>query len=176
MVENPVAILTQTKSKAFLAKGKPAQHYKLYREATLLAPLEDELDRTREVTRVVEAKLRNFEEGAPSAKKNLDALEAEYQESLEMKNIDVRIRDAELRFAWTVVQESERKVEEVKATLKDELEPDAERARLALEKSAKKLENLRSQVTQHNNAQRGYGEVPYSYDVITRHPEKTETS
>ncbi len=49
MVDNPVAILTQTKSKAFLAKCRPSEHYKLYKEATLLGPLEEELAATMNV-------------------------------------------------------------------------------------------------------------------------------
>lgn len=151
MVENPVAILTQTKSKEFLAKGKPENHYKLFRRATLLGPLQEELSRTKAITKSVEAMLESNVQAAPAAEERLRKKEHAHQQAQEMKNIHEIIRQAESSFAWTLVQEDEIKLHSYEKRTAQEFEPAVERARVAYEKSQEKVEALTSeQVTLHS--------------------------
>lgn len=150
MVENPVAILTQTKSKEFLAKGKPEQHYKLFRKATLLGPLQDELMNTKIITKQVDGMLKNNVEKAPEAEEKLRKKEEAHQQAQEMMNIDQIIRKAESAFAWTLLQEEEIKLHKYETKTAQEFEPEAEAARVALEKLQTKLDGLQNEQMGHN--------------------------
>lgn len=151
MVDNPVAILTQTKSKEFLSKGKPEDHFKLFRRATLLGPLQDELVRTKTITKDVENILKWNLENAPKAEEELRKKEHAHQQAQEMKNIHEIIRQAEASFAWTLVQEEENKLNIYETKTADEFEPAAEKTRMVFEKSQLRLEDLKSEQSAHNN-------------------------
>lgn len=150
MVENPVAILTQTKSKEFLAKGKPEQHYKLFRKATLLGPLQDELMLTKSITKDVQRLLNDNLRKAPDAEEKLRKKEEAHQQAQEMKNIDQIIHHAESAFAWTLLQEEEIKLHKYETKTADDFEPQAEAARVAFEKLQTKLESLKTEQATHN--------------------------
>lgn len=145
MVDNPVSVLTQTKSKEFLSKGKPADNHKLYRRATLLGPLEDELDNTKSVTREVEDMLRKKQKCMPEVQANLAKKEAAHNEAQEMKNIGDRIHEAEIKFAWTLVQEAEITFQKNEERTNTQFEPAAEKARFEHEKSQKRIDELSDQ-------------------------------
>lgn len=144
MVHNPVAILTQTKSKAFLAKGKPAQHYQLYREATLLQPLEAELFNTIEVSQVVKRLIKAAEVRQPEVMKQLEKLDIAYREAKEMSTINDRILQATIRLAWTEYQEVEREVESKMERTASEFQPAVDRSFAKYQNQSKKLETLNS--------------------------------
>lgn len=152
MVDNPVAILTQTKSKQFLAKGKPNDHYRLFRQATLLAPLETELKTTRDVTSQTSAMYSRVHSKLPETEENLRKKELAHQEAQEMKHIDSRINRAQLSFAWTGVQEEELRLQKNEATTANEFEPAAEKARVEYEKSQSQIEARKSDMARHQDA------------------------
>lgn len=142
MVNNPVAILTQTKSKAFLSTKSPAQHYKLYVEATLLGPLEDELVLTREVAKEVRRKIKANEESLPITEKKLEKLEAAHREAQELKNIDTLIHEARLIWAWTLVQEEENVLGNFEERTAKEFQPNTDKVHCALQASQEKVTSL----------------------------------
>lgn len=149
MVDNPVAVLTQTKSKEFLAKGKPADNYRLYRKATLLGPLEDELSKTKSVTAEVEGILKRKEDCRPEVEANLRKKEAAHREAQEMKNIGARIKEAELLLAWTCVQEDEHVLHDFQTKTREMFEPAAEKARQARDKSQRIIEEKEQELFAH---------------------------
>ncbi|PXF48350.1 Structural maintenance of chromosomes protein 6 [Gracilariopsis chorda] len=145
MVKNPVSILTQTKSKTFLAGQKPTQHFQFYREATLLGPLEEELKMTIKVTEDIRDILRRTEEGMPESDRKLAKLEANYRDSEAMKNIDRTIRNAEILSAWVIVQETDKKRLEYEQKTHDDIAPRAEKLSFEVDRTGKKLESFSSQ-------------------------------
>lgn len=140
MVNNPVAILTQTKSKAFLAKGKPVQHYELYREATLLKPLEVELMQTIEVFDDVKRLIKHAVEKQPIVVKQLEKLDLAYREAKEMSTINDRILQATIRLAWTEYQEVEFDVAHKEKRTADEFQPRVDKAQAIYDELNKKLD------------------------------------
>ncbi|KAI0564375.1 Structural maintenance of chromosomes protein [Gracilaria domingensis] len=145
MVKNPVSILTQTKSKTFLAGQKPTKHYQFYQEATLLAPLETELKLTIGVTEEIRTILKRTEDALPETDRKLAKLEANYRNSQAMKNIDKTIRDAEILSAWVIVHEADEKRLEYERKTHDEIAPRAEQLSSELAKIGKKLDSLVSE-------------------------------
>lgn len=145
MVKNPVSILTQTKSKTFLAGQKPAQHFQFYREATLLGPLEEELKMTIRVTEDIRDILRRTEEGMPESNRKLVKLEANYRDAEAMKNIDKTIRNAEILSAWVIVQETDKKRLEYEQKTHEDIAPRAEKLSFEVDRIGKKLERCSSQ-------------------------------
>lgn len=141
MVENPVAVLTQAKTKAFLADCKPQQHYKLFREATLLGPLSLQLSKTAEAFRDIELILQQKRELLPIIQKQLEDLEAKYEESKEMKTLGKRIEETEAILAWTIALEEENHLHEYERVTKEEFE--AELADL-MERERKLAEEINS--------------------------------
>lgn len=141
MVNNPVAILTQTKSKAFLAKGKPAEHYKLYKEATLLGPVEQELAKTQNVAEEVRNLVKSKMALVPETEEALEKLEIANREAQEMKNIDTRISETQALFAWTVVAEHEAELTYFEDQTKTRFKPAAEKAAAALQAGQDKVDN-----------------------------------
>lgn len=142
MVDNPVAILTQTKAKQFLAGRKPAQHYNLFREATLLAPLEKELEDTKKVTGQVQRILTNTKNELPNSERELEKLRIQYEEAKELKNIDKRIDEARVLWAWTVVDEAQNEVTRMQDHLANQLQPEHDAHVKAHENTQKKLDKL----------------------------------
>ena len=128
MVDNPVAILTQTKSKAFLAKCRGTEHYKLYKEATLLGPLEEELIATKQVAKELKEDIIRKKSDIPCAEKRVVSLEREYKEAQEMKNIDQRVADTELMFAWTIHDEVENEIDHMQRKFDASFVPAAKEA------------------------------------------------
>lgn len=154
MVDNPVSVLTQTKSKEFLSKSKPSKNYELYLQATLLGPLANELGKVTSVTKEVRDMLQKKMDCMPEVQANLAKKEAAHNDAQEMKNINVRIREAEAALAWTHVQEDELKYQKNETRMKEEFEPAAEKTRIAYEKSQKKIERISDQVTQDSETLR----------------------
>lgn len=142
-VDNPVSILTQTKSKAFLARGKPSQHYALYEEATLLKPLEMELEKCRQLTDDVVRLLRTTESRRPAAEKQLGMLEAAHNDAQEMKTINQRIKEASILCSWLIVEENEAQLRQNTETTRTEFGPEEARALRSLQKQEKIMEELR---------------------------------
>lgn len=140
MVDNPVVILTQTKSKAFLAKGKPSQHYKMYREATLLDPLKAELIETIRVNNEVKRLIKNADDKRPKTEKVLEKLSIAHEEAQKMKTIDTDINSAVLRLAWTNAQEQEMKLSKYQRRMADEFQPRADKAYHDYKKHNEKLD------------------------------------
>lgn len=128
MVDNPVAILTQTKSKAFLAKCRPTEHFKLYKEATLLGPLEEELIATKQVAKELKEDISKKKSDIPYAEKKLAILERDHNEAQEMKNIDQRVADTELLFAWTIHDEVENEIDRMQEKFHASFVPAARKA------------------------------------------------
>lgn len=126
MVNNPVAVLNQENSKKFLAKGKPKEHYELYQEATLLAPLKKELESTIVVTEKVKRLVKAREASLPEVSKQLSKLKAAHEDAQEMKNIHHHIRDGASRLAWTKHQELDTDLSAKKKRTSEEFEAKAE--------------------------------------------------
>lgn len=128
MVSNPVAVLNQESSKKFLAKGKPKEHYDLYQEATLLAPLKKELESTIGVTEKVKKIVSSRNSIQPEVLKQLNKLEAANRDAQEMKGIHHRIRDGACRLAWTKHQEVDADLASKQKRTSDEFDPAVENA------------------------------------------------
>eukprot|EP00178_Gracilaria_changii_P016629 TRINITY_DN47898_c0_g1_i1.p1 TRINITY_DN47898_c0_g1~~TRINITY_DN47898_c0_g1_i1.p1 ORF type:complete len:1220 (+),score=226.84 TRINITY_DN47898_c0_g1_i1:253-3912(+) len=142
MVKNPVSILTQTKSKTFLAGQKPTKHFQFYQEATLLGPLEGELKMTIGVTEEIRDILKRTKDAMPEADRKLAKLEAEYRNAEAMKNIDKTIRDAEILSAWVIVHEADEKRLDYERRTHEEIAPRAEQLTSEFERIAKKLDTV----------------------------------
>jgi structural maintenance of chromosomes protein 6 len=140
MVENPVAVLTQTKTKAFLQQCKPAQHYQLFREATLLGPLAVELEKASgahaQITLILKQKSALF----PEVQKQLAELKAAYEESKEMKTLGSRIEAMETVYAWACATQEEKKLAEYETETKNNFEA-------SLEKTLSREGELRRSIT-----------------------------
>jgi structural maintenance of chromosomes protein 6 len=139
MVENPVAVLTQTKIKAFLQQCKPAQHYQLFREATLLGPLAAELDKAFAAHAQIMLILKQKSALGPEVQKQLADLKAAYEESKEMKTLGSRIEAMETVFAWACASQEEKKLVEYETETKDNFE-------VALEKTMNREVTLRQNI------------------------------
>lgn len=145
MVDNPVAILTQTKSKAFLAKCKPAQHYQLYKEATLLGPLENELRAIDSIVKDMRVEVDSKKKDYPRSQRILNKLRNAHEEAQAMKNIDEQVSQVEIRFAWTLHAESENDLKRYELKMNTEFIPEKEEA-------GKEYEELRDRLQQRDEA------------------------
>lgn len=146
MVHNPVAFLTQDNSKKFLAKGKATAHYKLYREATLLEPLMNELIDTRKVVRHISDIIQKSTENRESATKKLEKLEAAHRDAQEMKNIHTKIKEAAIRMAWTEYMELKYNLDHREERTRNEFEPREARAKNLLDEAHAKMDIVQNQV------------------------------
>jgi structural maintenance of chromosomes protein 6 len=135
MVSNPVAVLTQTKAKAFLAQGKPGQHYALFREATLLGPLTKELLTTEATLKNIETIIRTRMRAGEAVQNQLSDLKAAYESSKEMKTLGRRIRERESIHAWVIATEEEAQLHSMETRARDDFEE-------KLRKAEKKHETL----------------------------------
>jgi structural maintenance of chromosomes protein 6 len=138
MVDNPVAVLTQTSAKKFLADSKPSSHHELFCKATLLGPLAEELAATAKVCEQIDLMLRQKRDNLPVIEKQITDLRVAYEESKEMKTMGDRIRDLEGVYAWTLADEEEEKLLQYRTVTKNEFEPqlqDLERNEAKLRKS-----------------------------------------
>ncbi|CAN8071656.1 unnamed protein product [Agarophyton chilense] len=142
MVKNPVSILTQTKSKTFLAGQRPTKHYQFYQQATLLGPLEEELKMTISVTEDIRDILRRTEDAMPETDRKLAKLEAEHRNAEAMKNIDKIIREAEILSAWVIVHEADIKRLDYERRTHEEIAPRAEQLTNELKIIDTKLESV----------------------------------
>lgn len=142
MVSNPVAVLNQESSKKFLAKGKPKEHYELYQEATLLAPLKKELECTIGVTEKVEKILSSRNSVQPEVMKQLSKLEAANRDAQEMKNIHHRIRNGACRLAWTKHQELDADLASKQKRTSEEFDPAVENATRRVNAISKKAHDI----------------------------------
>lgn len=147
MVDNPVAILTQTKSKAFLAKCRPAEHFKLYKAATLLGPLEKELSATVEVGNGLKNDILLKKKEMPRAEKKLDALENAHKEAQELKHIDQRIADTETLFAWTLHAEKENDLVRMEQITAEQFEPGVQAADLKFKGISSNVQKLNDEIS-----------------------------
>lgn len=172
MVDNPVAILTQTKSKEFLAKGKPSDHFRLFRQATLLGPLQFELKRTREVTNQTAAIYAKVQANVPEVEEELRKKEMMHREAQEMKHIDARILTTETACAWTTVQEEELTLKRYEDKTADDFEPAAERARVAYEKSQADIETQKAEMVKYQEAVAEAAERSKSVGLAFREAQK----
>lgn len=153
MVDNPVAVLTQTTSKKFLAGSNPSSHHELFCKATLLGPLAEELIATERVCEQIKLMIRQKEENLPIVDKQIMDLRVAYEESKEMKTMGDRIRDMEGVYSWTVADEEEQKLLLFKETTANDFEPELR----ALEE---KNDRLRKTVDEANAvAAAGEGEL-----------------
>lgn len=172
MVDNPVTILTQTKSKEFLAKGKPTDHFRLFRQATLLGPLQLELKRTREITTHTSGIYAQVQLNVPEAEEKLRKKESDHREAQEMKHIDARILAAEIACAWTTVQEEEMKLTRYETKTVEDFEPAAEKARVAYEKSQAEIETQKAEMVKHQEAVAEAAERSKSIGLAFREAQK----
>lgn len=139
MVDNPVAVLTQTRAKAFLGRSNPRELFKFFRDATLLSNLEAELQETGKITKSVTDSLKNKVLSLPDSETKLERLAQEFRDSQEMKNIDSHIASASLIVAWTYFQEEDFRLKDVRRELAEELEPMKETAERDLNESEAKM-------------------------------------
>lgn len=142
MVSNPVAVLNQESSKKFLAKGKPKEHYELYQEATLLAPLKKELEATIGVTDKVKKIVASRNSIQPEVVKQLNKLEVANRDAQEMKGIHHRIRNGACRLAWTKHQELDANLASKKKRTSEEFEALVERKTHQVNASENKVREI----------------------------------
>lgn len=176
MVDNPVAILTQTKSKAFLAKCRPVEHFKLYKAATLLGPLERELQATMTVAQGLKNDIAKKKKEMPRAEKKLHALESAHNEAQELKHIDQRIAETETLFAWTVHAEKELELNTMEGITAEKFEPQVQKAQQRHEEISTEVQKLNEEIS---NVNKEIEEAKAKYDEVyaaARESKKVETS
>lgn len=167
MVDNPVAILTQTKSKAFLAKGRASEHFQLYKAATLLGPLEEELNKTMLVANSLQVDLRQKKKNVPAVEKDLENLQRAHEEAQELKNIDQRIGDAQTLFAWTLLAEAQDNLTEMETRTENEFQPAADQAEEAYTTANAKVMQLNEQIaTNHEQVQAANVAANQSFEAV----------
>ncbi len=147
MVDNPVAFLTQAKSRAFLGTLRPSRLYALYKEATLLAAIESELlaivTRAENVKLALNGKRKVFNH----LETKMQDIQTELMGTREMKTIDEEIADTNTLYAWTGVEEIQNSLQDREQRLAKEFEPAAKRAQIACEKAAEEIRRLSSSVS-----------------------------
>lgn len=146
MVGNPVAFLTQEKSKEFLAKGNGVQQYKLYREATLLEPLSNEIVNTYSAINSITGIIKKTEAKTPNTTRQLERLEAAHRDAQEMKTIHVRIKETVILLAWTEHREHLHNLTIRENQTRNSFEPKEIHAKNAYENANEELQEMTSQI------------------------------
>lgn len=123
MVDNPVAVLTQTLTKKFLAEGKPTSHHELFYKATLLGPLAESLAATMKVCDQIRLMIRQKKENHPVVAKQVEELRIAYEESNEMKTLGDRIKEKNAVLGWVIVEEEEIKLAKYEKMTAEQFEP-----------------------------------------------------
>ncbi len=150
MANNPVAILTQTKSKAFFGKLRPSAHFRLYKEATLIGPLEDELRATAIVARKLQIDLAQKKNSFVDTEKDFQNLAEKLKEAQELKKIDQRIAETETLYAWTLLEESQDVVAAWERRTEEDFRKVADSAKNDLENAVAEVQQLNKTVADVN--------------------------
>lgn len=106
-VDNPVAILTQQRSKQFLLQGKPSDFYKFFMCSTLLERWRQDLVSTQSIRDQVDVILEKKRKLLPEIEKQLGILKDRFDASQEMVGLQQRIDDLKNLYAWTSIAELE---------------------------------------------------------------------
>lgn len=106
-VDNPIAILTQQKSKQFLLSGKDGAMYDFFQEATLLSAAHEELLTAQQCSADVQELLKQKRGLRPEIENQLHALETRFNEAKDMKSLAARLDELHHKFAWSMVAEYE---------------------------------------------------------------------
>lgn len=106
-VDNPIAILTQQKSKQFLLSGKDGAMYDFFQEATLLSAAHEELLTAQQCSADVQELLKQKRGLRPEIENQLQALETRFNEAKDMKSLAARLDELHHKFAWSMVAEYE---------------------------------------------------------------------
>lgn len=122
IVDNPVAVLTQSKTKEFLSNAKPETHYRLFRAATLLGPLEDELSKIAGIERQLELLLRQKQKLSSKVSDELADLKVQYDATLTMRNFSEQIEKEEVLLVWAEAEEEEERLSVFRSKLQSKIE------------------------------------------------------
>lgn len=157
-VNNPVAVLTQRKSKEFLSSGKPSDLYRFFMEATKLKEVRDALMEIRTQAADIRAIYARKEGELPRLSKELSMAKCAYDEAKRLEHLEEELIRLRQEFAWARVQEIEQQLRETteeRAKTLGLIEEGSERIefldRAAASKS-QELEELNRQLREINDA------------------------
>lgn len=166
-VNNPIAILTQTKSKEFLQSGKASDQYRFFMASTRLAELGETIEAIKRMTKEVSKIVEQKEAVQPEVAKQVEELKSAYEDASEMRTINERIEQIELEYAWTVADEKETLLEQYKEKTmefeniagaaklaRDTLKQEVEGLDAAFFEAQKELEDITSKVRANQSVQR----------------------
>ncbi|KAA8499594.1 Structural maintenance of chromosomes protein 6 [Porphyridium purpureum] len=117
-VANPVSIMTQTKSKQFLATGKPQDHYRFFMDATLLTEVKHCILAAMESKNELERVLSNKEEYLPQLQSTLDTKQKQFEEAQILRTMDQRMAELGIALSWTFVRDQERELDSARTSRK----------------------------------------------------------
>ena len=127
-VDNPVNVMTQDHSRAFLQSQKPRDKYKLFVKATLLGEVQDSLKFVRTNKDTMKALIEKKEGDVPALERRKKDLDDELAAFEELGKQEARKRDIVKKMGWAHVAEAEAEaaaVEAELATFRDVLIPKA---------------------------------------------------
>jgi len=142
-IGNPVSVLTQQKSKQFLARGKPAELYRFFMEATLLEDIRKSVSVMMDATKDMKYTLELKHEQLPEIKAVVEKLQKRFERAQGLKPLEEKIQRMEKMWAWKLVDEREDGVNKLKEKrrkllksmkgLEEELDESTERKKKAEE-------------------------------------------
>ncbi|GAB0493466.1 hypothetical protein MMPV_004748 [Pyropia vietnamensis] len=150
-VDNPIAILTQQKSKQFLLSGKDGAMYDFFQEATLLSAAHEELLTAQQCSSDVQELLKQKRGLRPEIENQLQALETRFNEAKDMRSLAARLDELHRKFAWSMVAEYEAELE-VRSKKADELRERLEYLASQLETRKAKADDVRERLSQATDA------------------------
>ncbi|KAK4538490.1 hypothetical protein CDCA_CDCA18G4515 [Cyanidium caldarium] len=106
-VNNPVAVLTQQKSKLFLTRGKDTDLYNFFMEATYLRDVKASLVAVRAQAAEMRSIYQGKEGELPRLRAELKKREEAYNEARSMESIEQTIAELKRRHVWALVTEAE---------------------------------------------------------------------
>lgn len=109
-VSNPVAILTQKKSKEFLSSGKPSDLYKFFMEATKLGEVRDALMEVRNQAAEIRSMYGRKEAEIPRLQTELNAAKAAFEEAQRIEHLEEELKSLREHYAWALVAEAEHRL------------------------------------------------------------------
>lgn len=145
-VDNPIAILTQQKSKQFLLSGKDGAMYDFFQEATLLSAAHEELLTAQQCSADVQELLKQKRGLRPEIENQLQALETRFNEAKDMKSLAARLDELHHKFAWSMVAEYEAELQ-ARSARADDLRERLERLTSQLESRKAKADDVRERLS-----------------------------
>jgi chromosome segregation ATPase len=157
-VSNPVAILTQRKSKEFLSSGKPADLYRFFMEATKLKEIRDALMEVRMQAADIRTIYGRKEAELPRLANELAAAKRAYDDARRLEHLEEELNRLRGHYLWACVQEAEEQLQKtaVEFTNTSELIEEGIGRIAFLERAtttkSQELENLNQRLREINEA------------------------